>query len=241
METRTLTLDTPDGAMPVYEATPDGVARGAVIVVQEAFGVNDHIEDVTRRFGAAGYHAVAPHVFHRTGSPSYGYDDFTVVIPHMLALSDAGLLVDVGAVLEHLRAAGWEDRQIGVVGFCMGGRVTFLVAGHEALGAAVGFYGGGIVTARTEAMPALVDLIPGMRTPWLGLFGDVDGSIPVADVEQLRDELNASADVDTAIVRYPDADHGFHCDVRDAYDDEASRDAWARTLTWLDDHLAPAG
>jgi carboxymethylenebutenolidase len=241
METRTRTLDTPDGAMPLYEVVPDGTARGAVVVVQEAFGVNDHIEDVTRRFADAGYHAVAPHLFHRTGSPAYGYEDFSVVIPHVMALSDEGILSDVRAALDHLRAAGWADRQIGIVGLCLGGRVTFLVAGNEALGAAVGFYGGGVVTARSGAMPALLDLVPGMRTPWLGLFGDADGSIPVADVERLRDELNSTADVDTAIVRYPDAQHGFHCDVRDSYDEAAATDGWRRTLAWLDDHLAAPG
>ena len=116
METRTRTLDTPDGAMPLYEVVPDGTARGAVVVVQEAFGVNDHIEDVTRRFADAGYHAVTPHLFHRTGSPAYGYEDFSVVIPHVMALSDEGILSDVRAALDHLRAAGWADRQIGIVG-----------------------------------------------------------------------------------------------------------------------------
>ena len=112
------------------------------------------------------------------------------------------------------------------------------MAGHEALGAAIGFYGGGIVTGRTESMPALLDLVPEMRTPWLGLFGDADGSIPIAGVERLRLELNSTADVDTAIVRYPDAAHGFHCDVRDSYDEGAAADGWRRTLQWLEDHLA---
>ncbi len=241
MEMRTLTLETPDGPMPLYEAEPDGTPKGAVVVVQEAFGVNPHIEDVTRRFATAGYHAVAPHLFHRTGSPVLAYDDFSAVMPHIGALSDDGLLVDVTAALDHLRAAGWSDRQMGIVGFCMGGRVTFLVAGHEALGAAVGFYGGGIVTGRSESMPALTDLIPGLRTPWLGLFGDADTSIPVEDVEQLRDLLAAGADVDTSIVRYPGAQHGFHCDRRDSYDEASARDAWDRTLEWLDGHLATTG
>jgi carboxymethylenebutenolidase len=238
METRTLMLDTSDGDMPLFEVEPDGTARGAVVVIQEAFGVNDHIQDVAGRFAYAGYHAVAPHLFHRTGSPAYGYEDFTVVIPHVLELTDEGLLSDMRAALDHLRKAGWADRQIGVVGFCLGGRVTFLVAGHEALGAAVGFYGGGVVTGRTESMPSLLDLVPGMRTPWLGLFGDADGSIPVEDVERLRHELNSTADVDMAIVRYPDAAHGFHCDVRDSYNAAAATDGWRRTLEWLDDHLA---
>jgi carboxymethylenebutenolidase len=226
--------------MPLYEAEPEGGPKGAVVVIQEAFGVNPHIEDVTRRFASAGYHAVAPHLFHRTGSPVLDYDDFAAVMPNLTSLSDDGLLVDVGAALDHLHAAGWADRQIGVVGFCMGGRVTFLVAGHEGLGAAVGFYGGGIVTGRSEAMPALVDLVPDLATPWLGLFGDADPSIPVDDVERLRDLLDRGAVVDTAIVRYPDAQHGFHCDRRDSYDKDAAEDAWRRTLDWLDHHLAPA-
>ena len=241
METRTCTLDVPDGPMPLYEAVPDGAARGAVVVVQEAFGVNHHIEDVTRRLAAAGYHAVAPHLFHRTGAPAFGYEDFSVVVEHVLALSDDGLLSDVEGAVAHLHAAGWSDRQIGIVGFCMGGRVTFLVAGHLALGAAVGFYGGGIVNGRTESMPSLLPLVTDLRTPWLGLFGDADPSIPVEEVELLRDELNAGADVDTAVVRYPGAEHGFHCDARDSYLEPAATDAWARTLAWLDGHLAPPG
>jgi len=241
METRTLTLDTPDGDMSLFEVVPDGTVRGAVVVIQEAFGVNNHIQDVVGRCADGGYHAVAPHLFHRTGSPAYGYEDFTVVVPHVLALTDEGLLSDVRATLDHLRASGWADRQIGVVGFCLGGRVTFLVAGHEALGASVGFYGGGVVTGRTESMPALLDLVPNMRTPWLGLFGDADGSIPIKDVERLRHALNSMAEVDTAIVRYPDAAHGFHCDVRDSFDEASATDAWRRTLEWFDDHLAQTG
>ena len=149
------------------------------------------------------------------------------------------------AALDHLRRAGWADRQIGIVGFCMGGRTTFLVAGHEALGAGVGFYGGGIVTGRTEGMPALLDLVPDLRTPWLGLFGDADPSIPVEDVERVRDALNSAGHdqsvraLDTSIVRYPEADHGFHCDARDAYHEASATDAWQHTLEWLDAHLAP--
>ena len=122
----------------------------------------------------------------------------------------------------------------------MGGRVTFLIAGNLSLGAAVGFYGGGIVHGRTESMPSLLPLVSGMRTPWLGLFGDADPGIPVDEVEQLRGVLAADAGVDTSVVRYPGAEHGFHCDARSAYDGAAATDAWARTLDWLDGHLAPA-
>jgi carboxymethylenebutenolidase len=239
METQTVQLDTPDGAMPCYEALPDDrPGRGAIVVIQEAFGVNGHIEDVTRRLAAVGYHAIAPHLFHRTGAPTLGYDDISQVMPHLGALTDAGVLADVGAVLDRLHSAGWVDGQIGVVGFCMGGRVSFLLAGSLALGAAVGFYGGGIVNGRSEAMPSLLGLIPTMATPWLGLFGDADHGIPVEEVEQLRSALASGASVDTDIVRYPGAEHGFHCDVRSSYSAPAAEDGWRRTLEWFDGHLA---
>lgn len=241
MPQRTIQLTTPDGTMPCYEAVPEegsGPVRGAVVVAQEAFGVNGHIEDVARRFAAAGYHTVAPHLFHRTGAPTLGYDDFSLVMPHVTALTDQALLADVEVALQHLHGAGFTDRQVGIVGFCMGGRVSFLVAGHLDLGAAVGFYGGGIVTGRSEAMGSLLGLIPSMATPWLGLFGDDDQSIPVEDVVRLADELRASAPVDTEVVRYPGAGHGFHCDARPSYSEPTAVDAWSRTLAWLGDHLA---
>jgi carboxymethylenebutenolidase len=237
MQTRTLELETPDGPMPVYEARPDGDATGAAIVIQEAFGVNEHIEDVTRRFAEAGLLAVAPHLFHRAGGGTAPYGDFSKVMPLYEHLDDAGILVDLDATLDHLHEAGWDDRQISAVGFCFGGRVTFLAALRRTLGAAVGFYGGGIVNQRFPQFPALVGEAAKLQTPWLGLFGDEDGSIPVEDVEQLRAALQA-APVDTEIVRYDDAGHGFHCDVRDAYHEAAAKDAWARTLEWLDRHLA---
>ena len=240
MNARTLELDTAHGPMPLYEARPDGQVRGAVIVIQEAFGVNAHIEDVTRRFADAGYHAVAPHLFHRAGGGTAPYGDFSKVLPLYEHLDDGGILVDVDATRAHLHTAGWDDGQLGIVGFCFGGRVTFLVALRQRLGAAVGFYGGGIVTARFPQFPPLVDEAAGLQTPWLGLFGDRDQSIPVEDVERLRDALQ-SAPVPTEVVRYPDAEHGFHCDQRDAYDETAAKDAWNRTLAWFDAHLASAG
>jgi carboxymethylenebutenolidase len=237
MPATTIDLIGPQGTMPGYEAVPDRAGlRGAVVVVQEAFGVNPHIEDVTRRFADAGFHAVAPHLFHRTGDPALSYDDVSLVAPHLMALTDAGILADVRLTLDHLHSAGFDDRQIGIVGFCMGGRVSFLVAGSEDLGAAVGFYGGGIVTGRSEAMGSLLGLIPTMSTPWLGLFGDADAGIPVEEVERLRAELTTQAPVETGIVRYADAEHGFHCDARPSY---SAVDGWRRTLAWLDGHLAP--
>jgi carboxymethylenebutenolidase len=237
MATRTVQLATPDGPMDLYEATPDRAPDRAVIVIQEAFGVNDHIQDVTRRFAAEGYLAVAPALFHRAGGGTASYDDFSKVLPLFEGLTDARLLDDVDAALDHISGTGIPHRHTGIVGFCMGGRVTFLVALERALGAAVGFYGGGIVTARFPQFPALIDRTAELQTPYLGLFGDRDTGIPVEDVETLRDRLDSQADVTHQVVRYADAEHGFHCDVRPSFNAEAAADAWQRTLTWFADLL----
>lgn len=236
MRAGTVQLETPDGTMPLYEARPDGEARGAVVVVQEAFGVNEHIEEVTRRFAAAGYHGAAPHLFHRKGGGTLPYDDLSEVREKMADLDDAAVLRDVDAALGHLRVAGWEDARIGVVGFCMGGRIAFLVALRRALGAAVCFYGGGIVTPTHALWPPLVGEAASLRTPWLGLFGDRDPIIPVEDVERLRAAL-ATAPVPAEVVRYADAGHGFFCDARPAYRPASAEDAWRRTLAWLERHI----
>jgi carboxymethylenebutenolidase len=228
-------LDTPDGAMDLYEAVPKGEAKGAVIVIQEAFGVNDHIQDVTRRFADAGYLAIAPALFHRAGGGTAPYDDFSQVMPLFEGLSDDGILVDVDAAIAHLEAQGFDRSRIGIVGFCFGGRVAFLTAARRQLGAAVTFYGGGIVKASPLAGP-LIDEAGALQTPWLGLFGDLDKGISVDDVEQLRGAVADTA-VATDVVRYAEADHGFHCDARDVFHEESAADAWQRTLQWFDTHL----
>jgi carboxymethylenebutenolidase len=232
---QTVTVTTPDGEMALYDAEPEGPPKGGLIVVQEAFGVNDHIEDVTRRFAAAGYRAVSPHLFHRSGDPRLGYDDLPQVMPHMQALSEEGIGDDLDASLAFLSGAGFEGRRVGVVGFCMGGTVSFFAAARYPLGAAVSFYGGGIAQGRF-GFPSQVDTAPKLQTPWLGLYGDRDKGIPVEEVEQLRTAA-LTAPVPTEVVRYPEADHGFHCDARASYNQAAAADAWRRTLDWFDRHL----
>jgi carboxymethylenebutenolidase len=229
-------LTTADGVMDFYEVTPDRDALGAIIVIQEAFGVNEHIQDVTRRFAAAGYHAVAPALFHRAGGGTAGYDDFAKVMPLFEGVNDDGILSDVDATIAHLEAAGFERGKIGIVGFCFGGRVTFLVAARRTLGAAVGFYGGGIAAAGGLPFAPLIDESATLQTPWLGLFGDLDKGISVENVEALRAALG-DAPVDADVVRYADADHGFHCDVRASYHAESAADGWRRALEWFAGHL----
>jgi carboxymethylenebutenolidase len=238
MATAEHNIDTSDGTMRLYEATPDVDAEGAVIVIMEAFGVNDHIEDVCRRFAAAGFHAVAPDLFHRSGGGVAAYDDFGTVMEKFKGVTDEGVLVDVDAAAAHLRAAGFSDEQIGIVGFCFGGRIAFLTAARRTLGAAVTFYGGGIVSPGGLPFPALFDEAKALKTPWLGLFGDLDQGIPVEDVEKLRSELDRANPVPHEIVRYADADHGFHCDGRPAvYNEAAAKDAFSRAVAWFRQYL----
>jgi len=233
---RTVSVDVADGAMGLYRAEPAGSARGAVIVIQEAFGVTEHIQDVCRRFSAQGYLAVAPHLFHRSGDPIIAYEEAANTLPHLKQLSAEGLEADVDATLAQLAAAGFEPARIGVVGFCLGGSVAFLAAARRALGAAVTFYGGGISQGRF-GIPPLTDLGAELKTPWLGLYGDGDQSIPADQVESLRKAAEA-ATVPTEIVRYPEAGHAFHRDGGDSYHETAAKDAWLRSLQWLDTHLA---
>lgn len=220
---------------PLSVQEPDGAAKGGVLVIQEAFGVNEHIEDVCRRFAGEGWLAVAPHLFHRTGDPKLGYDDLGPVMPHMKALTADGVLADVDAGIAHLEGAGFPSSGIGVVGFCMGGTVTLVTAARRDVGAGVTFYGGGVAEGRF-GFGALVDEAKELRAPWLGLFGDEDAGIPVEQVEALRAAAAASGQP-TEVVRYPEAGHGFHCDRRDSYHEASAKDAWQRTLDWFERYL----
>src|SRR4051812_25824299 len=174
------------GFAPLSVHEPDGTPKGGIVLVQEAFGVNDHIEDVGRRLAAEGWLSVAPHLFHRTGDPKLGYDDLPAVMPHIQALTAEDILSDVDAALAAIAAAGIEPAHTGVVGFCMGGTVALVTGVQRDVGAAVTFYGGGVLEGRFGFEP-LVELAPQLQCPWLGLFGDHDKGIPVEQVEALRE------------------------------------------------------
>lgn len=229
------TIQTGDGPMPAHVAVPEGTPKGAVVVVHEAFGVTPHIADVARRFAAAGWHAIAPALFHRQGSPVFDYEDITSALPTVDTLSASGIATDVTATFGQLQAAGIPSERIAIVGFCMGGTIALYGATLRRIGAAVTFYGGGVVDGRWD-LPSLVELAPHLAAPWLGLYGDKDQSIPVDQVEKLRTAA-AGALVETEVVRYPGAGHGFHCDARpSAFTRKAATDGWRRAVGWIDRH-----
>lgn len=220
---------------PLSVQHPPSTAMGGVVVVQEAFGVTDHIEDVCRRLAEVGWLAVAPHLYHRTGDPVLPYDDFGQVRAHAGALTPEGILSDVDVALAYIEGAGFPRDTAGVVGFCMGGTIALAVAVERQVAAAVTFYGAGIATGRF-GFPPLVEMAPRLRCPWLGLYGDRDRGIPVAEVEQLA-EAAARAEVRTEVVRYPDAGHGFHRDGSADYHGPSATDAWMRALDWFADTM----
>lgn len=204
---------------------------GGVVVIQEAFGVTEHIEDVVRRFEAEGYAAVAPDLYH---GRTFGYDDgWDVIRPAMDSLTGEGILADVDAAIDALEERGVPRSRVAIVGFCLGGTVALWAGAMRELGAAVSFYGGGVAKPRWPGVPPLVEVAPGLRTPWLGLYGDKDRGIPVEQVEALR-AAAALAPVPTRIERFAGAGHAFFNDARkSSYDATAAEAAWPMALSWL--------
>jgi carboxymethylenebutenolidase len=224
------------GGVPVLDCSPAESPRRAVVVLHDAAGATEQNERLTARFADVGYRAIAPHLYYRAGERSLSYRDVDGMVSQMKALTATSLLADLRAVVGSLNAEGFDDRSIGLVGFCMGGTIGFFGARHLALGAAVTFYGGGIVEPEL-GVPPLLDLAPDLRTPWLGLYGDLDRLAPVEEVERLRSAA-ARSPVPTALHQYADAGHAFMADRRpDKYHEAAALDAWEKTLEWLDQHL----
>jgi len=212
-------------------------APRALVVVQEAFGVNDHIREVAERFAAQGYYAVAPEFFHRSGSPEVAYDDFPAAMAPMGELNKEGLTEDLLAASAFLVEAGYPAAATAVVGYCMGGTVAFYAATLGIVGAAASFYGGGVETGRFGLAP-LLELASDLQSAWIGLYGDLDKGIPVEQVEALRAAVSATSRP-TEVHRYADAEHGFSCDARVAvYNEAAANDATSKTLRFFAEHVA---
>lgn len=204
----------------------------AVIVLQEAFGVNDHIRDVTDRYGEEGFLAVAPELFHRDGSPEIAYTDFASALTHMGNFTREGLEADLRDTVAWLTTQGYATENIGVVGYCMGGTVASFANTLGVVGAAASYYGGGVVNPRF-GLPSIVQMTADFQAPWIGLYGGLDKGIPMSEIESLREAL-AAAPHDTDLILYEDADHGFNCNDRtNVYNADAAADATERTYEFF--------
>jgi carboxymethylenebutenolidase len=240
MTSTEVTVSTPDGEMLLHDCRSSTDARAAIVVIQEGFGVDPYIRAVADRFAGVGYRAVAPHLFHRTGDPTLGYDDPRLAFPHIRALTAEDLRQDLDATLGYLADQGIEAKRVAVVGFSMGGSVVIALSTLFELGGAVSYCGGGgggLTQPRLFGLPPLIEVSREMKTPWLGHFGDLDEYVPVDEVEQLR-AAAACSGVPTEVIRHPEAGHDFYCSARpDAYHAAAAERAWQRDLEFFAKHL----
>ena len=240
LQTEQVLLSVSDGtSMRAYVARPaKGETHAAMLVFQEAFGVNPHIRDVTERFARQGYLCIAPELFHRTAAPGFegSYTDFAAVMPHMKALTEAGLESDIRAAYDWLQTGGSAKiLPTGAVGYCMGGRVATLAAMTVPLACGISYYGGGIAPNPTS--PGLLGRVPELRAPMLFFWGGLDQHIPQDQVLAIVGALRA-ADKAYVNVEFSKADHGFFCDARASYNPAAASEAWALTLAFLNTNIA---
>jgi carboxymethylenebutenolidase len=224
-------LSVADGTrMAAYTARPhDTGPHPGLLLFQEAFGVNHHIRSVCDRLAAEGYVVVAPEMFHRTAPPGFegSYTDFPAMMPHYHAVTTQTAEMDIKAAHDWLRShAKVRASQISSVGFCMGGRLSFLANSVvPLLRSAVSFYGGGIA-------PGLLDRASHQQGPLLLIWGGLDKHILPEQCKAVTDALSA-AQKNYVNVEFSAANHGFFCDERASYEPRSARQAWALTLEFL--------
>jgi carboxymethylenebutenolidase len=212
-------LKTGDGhTLGAYKAEPSGSPKGAVVVIQEIFGVNQHVRHLADSYAKAGYVAIAPALFDRVEKNlevGYGQDDFQKGRETRGKLKDDGIVADVQAAIDEAAKTG----KVGIVGYCFGGAVSWMAACHcKGLAAAVTYYGGGIHAKKDDKPGCPVQMH----------FGDKDGAIPLNQIHEIKE-----AHPDIPVFVYDDSGHGFCCDERDSFNDGACQRARERTLSFF--------
>jgi carboxymethylenebutenolidase len=229
---------TRDGTIPAYRAQPVGKSGLAtVLVVQEIFGVHEHIRDVCRRLAKLGYLAVAPELYARQGDPSKAPDSATLMRDIVAKVADAQVLSDLDSAAAWAAANGGGGK-LGITGFCWGGRVVWMYAAHNPkLAAGVAWYG---PTSRSyhPGDPTALDVAPRIKAAILGLYGGADAGIPVETVEKAAAAVRAAGNPRVEIVVYPAAPHAFHADYRSTYRKDAAEAGWKRLTDWFGRYLA---
>lgn len=232
-----VSIPTDDGALPGYAARPDRAGPfPTVLVIEEIFGVHEYIKDVCRRWAKLGYLAVAPELYARLGDLSKMTDIDEIVHKVILRAPDKRKWADLDATAAWAEANGGDPARLAVMGFCRGGRDTWLYAEHNPkLKAAAAFYGG-VVSKTTDIQPHTgMELASQLKCPLLGLYGGADEGIKVEDVEKAA-SIARAAGQEVKIEVFPGAPHGFHADYRATYDRDAAERAWAETTAWFRAH-----
>ena len=230
-------IPTSDGSLPAYRAMPSqGGPFATVLVVQEIFGVHEHIKDVCRRLAKLGYLAVAPELYARQGDVSK-LSDSTEIQKIVSKVPDSQVMADLDEPAGWAKDSGFGNiRKLGITGFCWGGRIVWLYAAHSTqLKAGVAWYGR-LVGKPSEMQPQHpIDVVRALKAPVLGLYGGNDPGIPLETIEQMKQALKAAGDSSEIIV-YPDTPHGFHADYRPSYRREQAQDGWKRLQAWFRQH-----
>jgi carboxymethylenebutenolidase len=237
-----LSIATKDGQMGVYLARPkdEGVKRPAILLIQEIFGVNEHIRDVCRRYARQGYIVFSPDVFYREGAWTQ-LTDLSKLHDKLALLKEEEVISDLKAIVSEMASHELVlGEKIGVIGYCMGGRLSYLAAAvlPDTIKCAAVYYGGRIPHATPQFPTAPIERTKNIKGAVIGFFAGLDKGIPREDVEAI-DKALKEANVTHSIYYYPDADHGFFNDTREVFHLRAAQDAWHKTLNWFEEHLGP--
>jgi len=222
------------GSIPGYRAMPDaGGPFPTILVVQEVFGVHEHIKDICRRLAKAGYFAVAPALYAREGDVA-GMSDIKQIMQVVARVPERQVAADLDATSAWAKGTGKADTsKLGIVGFCWGGRQVWLYAAHNReLKAGVAWYGVLQRPKNDMAPDNPIDVVQRINAPILGLYGGADPGIPIAQIDAMRTALK-TAGKPSEIVVYPDTPHGFNADYRPSYRPQQAKDGWRRMLAWF--------
>ena len=225
-----------DREIPAYRAMPAGGKNlPVVLVVQEIFGVHEHIKDVCRRFAKIGYLAVAPELYVRQGDVSQMKDNKEIISKVVSKVPDAQVMGDLDAASAWAGRNGGNADKLGITGFCWGGRIVWMYAAHNPkVDAGVAWYGP-FVRSYHQGDKTVLDVVDRINAPILGLYGGADAGIPNDTVEKMRETLKKSGKK-SEIVLYPDTPHAFHADYRPSYRKEQAQDGWKRCTEWFKKH-----
>jgi carboxymethylenebutenolidase len=230
-------ISTADGEVPAYRAMPaKGKSFPTILVVQEIFGVHEHIKDICRRLAKGGYLAVAPELYARQGDVSKIENIQEIVKNVVSKVPDTQVMSDLDSAVTWAEGNGGDTSKLGITGFCWGGRIVWMYAAHSPkLKAGVAWYGRLISPANEMAPKNPIDVVGDLKAPVLGLYGGKDQGIPVDTVEKMREALKNGSDSAkrSTIQLYDEAPHGFHADYRNSYREVDAKDAWQRMLIWF--------
>ena len=235
LEAGEIKIPVDDGEIPAYRAMPaSGGPFPMILVIQEIFGVHEHIKDICRRLAKLGYLAVSPELYARQGDVSKITDFREIFAKVVSKVPDKQVMSDLDATVDWAKKTGKGDvARLGITGFCWGGRVVWLYSAHNpGVKAGVAWYGRLVGEADALHPKHPIDVAGSINAPILGLYGEGDTGIPVASVEKMRAALKEAGKT-AEIVLYPDTPHAFFADYRPSYRKEKAEDGWKRMLDWF--------